>query len=94
MIVGALRGVIASSWLRASDQLRAPNAITTGQDIPQVEVVVRQEPRAEILVMLFPATMLRISQPNRVQVGVISCFGRPQPNRVQVGVISILKRNP
>ena len=48
MIPGVLRGVIASSWLRASDQLRAPNAITTGQDIPAVEIVERQQPRHEV----------------------------------------------
>lgn len=47
MIPGVLRGVIASSWLRASDQLRAPNGITTGQNIPQVCIVEFEFSRSE-----------------------------------------------
>lgn len=39
MIPGVIRGVIASSWLRASDQLRAPNGVTTGQNIPPVCII-------------------------------------------------------
>ena len=47
MIPGVIRGVIASSWLRASDLLKAPNSVTTGQDIPPAFVVSRENNNSE-----------------------------------------------
>ena len=47
MIPGVIRGVIASSWLRASDLLKAPNSVTTGQDIPPAFAVSRENNNSE-----------------------------------------------
>ena len=64
MIPGVLRGVIASSWLRASDDLRAPNAITTGQVLPEPAPWVsnypawRNEARMRMIALLTPPRLM------------------------------------
>lgn len=46
-IPGVLRGVIASSLKKPSDGLRAPNALTTGEELPPVFVRTPEVERAE-----------------------------------------------
>lgn len=93
MIPGVIRGVIASSWLRASDQLRAPNSVTTGQAIPQVQAVSREWWSAEfrldiyaiVIAQMFNfrvgSTMLTASQPN-------------SPLRLGTSIVTVVRKVP
>lgn len=91
MIPGVIRGVIASSWLRASDQLRAPNGVTTGQNIPPVCIVEFEFSRNEF----WTDVQLRYlsQQPKaslNLTVGIVSS-SNPRLN-VRLGIVTLSRK--
>ena len=91
MIPGVIRGVIASSWLRASDQLRAPNGVTTGQNIPPVCIVEFEFSRNEFWtdVQLRYLSQLPKASLN-LTVGIVSS-SNPRLN-VRLGIVTLSRK--
>lgn len=92
MIPGVLKGVIASSWLRASDQLRAPNAITTGQEIPNAYVEVRSHFATEMWLMA--EVSLSAVQNAGTHCAIVSKFAvqKNQPLRLRTSILAVIRK--
>lgn len=90
MIPGIIRGVIASSWLRPSEELRAPNSLTTGQEIPFVEFRVPEIPRSEWFAGVRVPITLASKNPQLEVKGVARILGqntKPFPIRVRTTML-------
>ena len=92
MIPGVLKGVIASSWLRASDQLRAPNAITTGQEIPYAYFEVRSHFATEFWLATHMAGSVMQNPGVRAALTLAPLLQRNQPLRLKTATLCVIKK--
>ena len=94
MIPGVLRGVIASSWLRASDQLRSPNAVTTGQNIPEVHMVSLENWQTEGWIGHRTHSMVSQTAGLRSGMAAQMLSQMNSPLRMNAGILAIVRKVP